>query len=236
MLVQVDRLAQCEKSFGAVLLHVVVAAREQVFLDREAKSVRIAHRRPAETQLEFHRTAVRRHRQRARKLQPRRSVASCDRFADDLPLHAAPRRRQHLRLVGGAQDDDAPHECGMARREAQGNHAAVGGADDGVQRLAAPNAERCGARLPPDRRSSTAGICRRAAARNSRRARRDNRCRARGICVVSTPSPGPTISGHQPSAPQTMRCAEIPPITAMTGASSGPTKRKAMRAFASSSP
>ena len=38
------------------------------------------------------------------------------------------------------------------------------------------------------------------------------------------------------AAPATMRCAEMPPRTAMTGASSGPTSRKATRASGNASP
>src|SRR5277367_6037789 len=57
-LMQVDRLAQGEEGLGAVLLHVVVAAREQVFFDWKAEAIRIAYRRTTEAQLKFHRTAV----------------------------------------------------------------------------------------------------------------------------------------------------------------------------------
>ena len=69
---QIDRLAQRQESLGAVLLHIVVAAREQVILDRESGS-RPSSRTgaAAEAQLELDGAAVGRHGERARQLETR---------------------------------------------------------------------------------------------------------------------------------------------------------------------
>jgi hypothetical protein len=132
--VQIDGFAQRQKRFGAIFLHVVVAAGEQIALHRKAEPFHVAHRRPVETHRELRLAAVGCHRQRTRELESGRSVTARHRLTNDLALNAAPGGGQHLGTVGGADDDDALHPPCVPRRKIERHHAAVRGADDGMQR------------------------------------------------------------------------------------------------------
>ncbi len=73
---------------------------------------------------------------------------------------------------------------------------------------------------------------RRRAGRSSRHSHRDSRNSGCESVAVSSASPGPTTSCHQPprgsSGSQTRRDAEMPPIATTTGAVAGPASRQAM--------
>ena len=67
---QVDGFGQTKKRFGPVARRVVRAAREQVVLDREARSVSSSRRAaPVESRGELFGAAIGRHRERTRELQ-----------------------------------------------------------------------------------------------------------------------------------------------------------------------
>ena len=203
--VQIDRFAQRQEGLGAVLLDIVVAAGEQVVLDREAETPVLADGRAAETQLELHGAAIGRHGKRTRKLQPGRTVSAREGFANDLTLDAAPRGGQNLRLVRGAQHDDPSDERRMALGETERHHAAVRCADDGVQPPDAGVPDDALQRLRLIEGAQRREFCERLGRGAAARVRRDSRSprtrNSRGVDAV----PGPTRSGHQPSSPPTMR-------------------------------
>ena len=158
-LVQVDRFAQHEEGFGAIFLHVVIAAREQIILDRKSKAIRIARGRAAEAQLKFHVAAIGRHRQRARELESRRrrrrarsprARSAAARCARRSTAPGTCRRRSRSRCAAPARHS-APQNTAppFRRRRRRRWHAAASSRDAGRRRTA----------HRPGRRSSRAETC-----------------------------------------------------------------------------
>ena len=92
-----------------MLLHVVVAPGEQISLDGKAEAPALAHRGPVEAPGEFHLAAIGGHGEGTGQLQAGGALASCEGFAHDLALYAAPGGGEDLRAVGRADEHDALH-------------------------------------------------------------------------------------------------------------------------------
>ena len=145
--VPVDRGGQAEEAFGRHHLLERLAARAQIVARLGAAEHIVAVEAALETLLEFGRGAIAHHAHAAGDGERLVLGAGFDAQRDHAPLQLARGGGGRMRRVGGGDHHQPLHPVGIILRQAEADHAAIGGADQGMRAVQAEMVERRDDRL-----------------------------------------------------------------------------------------